>query len=121
MRDLGSSKKDVQRRAQLAFKLLRDYGVFRERGLSYGYGGIEPRVQWDDVEVWSPHEGGGALREQNEEAEDERDARRRRREAVVIHDGEGRVGEGDVWMRDSEGVMSLDMEVGDLLIDGVVH
>jgi hypothetical protein len=118
LRDLGSSKKDVQRRAQLAFRLLRDYGVFRERGLSYGYGGIEPRVQWDNVEVWS---GGGALREREDAGEEERDARRRRREAVVIHDGEGRVGEGDVWMRDREGVMSLDMEVGELVIDGVVH
>ncbi|KAF2622724.1 hypothetical protein BU25DRAFT_401962 [Macroventuria anomochaeta] len=118
LRDLGSRKKDVQRRAQLAFRLLRDYGVFRERGLSYGYGGIEPRVQWNDVEVLS---AGGGLREREDAGEDERDARRRRREAVVIHDGEGRVGEGDVWMRDREGVMSLDMEVGELVIDGVVH
>lgn len=119
LRDLGSAKKHVQRRAQLAFRLLRDYGVFRDRGLSYGYGGVEPRVQWEDVEVW---EGGGGLREREQEAgEEERDARRRRREAVVIHDGEGRVGEGDVWMRDREGVMSLDMEVGELVIDGVAH
>lgn len=128
LRDLISEKKSVQRRAQLALRLLRDHGVFRVGGLSYGYGGVEPRVSWEDVEVLpavprgAVHDHGG-LREplQEQDAEEERDARRRRREAVVIHDGEGRVGEGDVWMRDREGVMSLDMEVGELVIDGVVH
>lgn len=118
----------MQRRAQLAFRLLRDHGVFRETGLSYGYGGIEPRVGWEDVEVLPAVPRGGlrepsSLRESGieQDVEEERDARRRRREAVVIHDGEGRVGEGDVWMRDREGVMSLDMEIGELVIDGVVH
>ena len=63
--------------------------------------------------------------------EEEREARRRRREAVVIHEGDGRVGQGDVWMRDREGVLGMDfegegegevqIEVGELVIDGVVH
>ena len=119
LKDLGSRKAHVQRRAQLAIQLLRDYGVFRGRGLSYGYENIEPRVQWDGVEIWEGGVESGGLREQGEGGEEERDARRRRREAVVIHDGDGRVGEGDVWMRDREGVMSLD--VGELVIDGVVH
>lgn len=120
LRDLGSPKAAVQRKAQLAFRLLRDHGVFREYGLSYGYAGIEPRVGWEDVEIL-PAVPRGLRESVQEDGEEERDARRRRREAVVIHDGEGRVGEGDVWMRDREGVMSLDMEVGELLIDGVVH
>lgn len=62
-----------------------------------------------------------SLGESERDAEEERDVRRRRREAVVVHDGEGRVGEGDVWMRDREGVMSLDLEAGELVIDGVVQ
>lgn len=123
LRDLGSRKTHVQRRAQLAIQLLRDYGVFRGRGLSHGYENIEPRVPWDGIEIWEGGvEGGvesGGLRELGSGGEEEREARRRRREAVVIHDGDGRVGEGDVWMRDREGVMSLD--VGELVIDGVVH
>ena len=85
LRDLGSSRAAVQRKAQLAFRLLRDHGVFREYGLSYGYAGIERRVGWEDVEILPavPRE----LREPlQEDAEEERDARRRRREAVVIHD-----------------------------------
>ena len=120
LRDQGSPKAAVQRKAQLAFRLLRDHGVFREYGLSYGYAGIEPRVGWEDVEIL-PAVPRGLREPLQEDGEEERDVRRRRREAVVIHDGEGRVGEGDVWMRDREGVMSLDMEVGELVIDGVVH
>lgn len=120
LRDLGSPRPAVQRKAQLAFRLLRDHGVFRERGLSYGYAGVEPRGSWENVEIL-PVAPRGLREPLQEDAEEERDARRRRREAVVIHDGEGRVGEGDVWMRDREGVMSLDMEVGELVIDGVAH
>ncbi|KAJ8107420.1 hypothetical protein OPT61_g8880 [Boeremia exigua] len=123
LRDLGSADKAVQRSAQLAFRLLRDYGVFRTQGLSYGFAGTEPRTVLHDSVVWTPRVR-DSLRESLEsgrDVEEERDVRRRRREAVVIHDGEGRVGEGDVWMRDREGVMSLDMEVGELVIDGVVH
>lgn len=138
LRDLGSADPATQRNAQLAFRLLRDYGVFRAHaGISYGFGsagGIGPRARWDEVEVFgggagvrAPAPTRGGLREEgmeegrDAEEEEERDARRRRREAVVVHDGEGRVGEGDVWMRDRDGVMSLDMEVGELVIDGVVH
>lgn len=105
----------------MAFRLLRDYGVFRVHGgLSYGFGGLEPRARWEEVEVFEGGRESETLRE-DRDAEEERDVRRRRREAVVVHDGEGRVGEGDVWMRDREGVMSLDMEVGELVIDGVVQ
>src|SRR5690242_13994300 len=123
LRHLGSADKHVQRSAQLAFRLLRDYGVFRAHGLSYGFGGLEPRARWENVEVFGAGRPRESLRESGRDADDEeeRDVRRRRREAVVVHDGEGRVGEGDVWMRDREGVMSLDMEVGELVIDGVVQ
>lgn len=109
--------------------MLREHGLFRAHGLSYGFGGVEPRGQWEEVSAWEVGAGGRAREGVGEEGEEERDARRRRREAVVIHDGEGRVGEGDVWMRDREGVMGLDvegemdmhLEVGELVIDGVVH
>ncbi len=125
LRDLDSPDKAVQRSAQLAFMLLRDYGVFRGHGLSYAFSSVEMGARADEFGVWtSVPRARGSLREEmgsERDAEEERDARRRRREAVVIHDGEGRVGEGDVWMRDREGVMSLDMEVGELVIDGVVH
>ncbi|KAJ4987369.1 hypothetical protein SVAN01_07107 [Stagonosporopsis vannaccii] len=121
LRDLGSADKHVQRSAQLAFRLLRDYGMFRAHGLSYGFGGLEPQAGWENVEVFGGGRPRRSLRESERDAEEERDVRRRRREAVVVHDGEGRVGEGDVWMRDRDGVMNLDMEVGELVIDGVVQ
>lgn len=121
--DLDSDKPHVQRRVQFAFRLLREHGVFRTRGLGFGFGRVEPRAQWEHVEVWAGGGGGRARDGVGEGGEEERDARRRRREAVVIHDGEGRIGEADVWMRDREGAMGLDMdmEVGELVIDGVVH
>lgn len=84
-------------------------------------------MSWEEaVAVREPRE---PLREIT--GEEEREARRRRREAVVIHEGEGSVGRADVWMRDREGVLGMDLEgegeggvgieVGELVIDGVVH
>lgn len=83
-------------------------------------------MSWEEaVAVREPRE---PLREIT--GEEEREARRRRREAVVIHEGEGSVGHADVWMRDREGVLGMDfegegedvqIEVGELVIDGVVH
>ncbi|KAF3001364.1 hypothetical protein E8E13_006428 [Curvularia kusanoi] len=127
LKDIGSDNPAVQRKAKHAFRLLRSHGVLgAHTDFRYGIGGLQPRVPWDEAEVWGGGGGGGRVREPlreilGHEGEEERDARRRRREAVVIHEGEGRIGEGDVWMRDREGVMSLDMEIGELVIDGVAH
>lgn len=111
------------------------YGYGYGYGAGEGFGGAATREE-------EPYRGGGmswegavAVREPREPlreitGEEEREARRRRREAVVIHEGEGSVGHADVWMRDREGVLGMDLEgegehvqieVEELVIDGVVH
>lgn len=143
VRELGSRDGEKARRARLAVGLLRGYGVLggyysEEAGYAGGEYGAEPGsvegfggggMSWEEaVAVREPRE---PLREigAGVGGEEEREARRRRREAVVVHEGEGRVGHADVWMRDREGVLGMDfegegdvqIEVGELVIDGVVH
>ncbi|XPS70276.1 hypothetical protein M3J07_002505 [Ascochyta lentis] len=145
LRDLGSGDVRVARRARRAVGVLRGVGVFGFRveevggrgggGAGGAFAGFGRGHVWDDVDGRGDGDVDGdvdvddddvegwdttALRERGVGAVgSERDVRRRRREAVVIHEGEGRVGEGDVWMRDREGVMSL--EVDELVIDGVAY
>ncbi|KAF1840540.1 uncharacterized protein K460DRAFT_349096 [Cucurbitaria berberidis CBS 394.84] len=95
VRDLNSKDDDVKHRAQLAFNLLCDMGVWTEYSLPpptpRGAWRLLGRREWDF---------------QRDAAE--RDLRRRRREAVVIHEGDGAVGREDVYMRDQEGRMSIE-------------
>ncbi|KAG9201551.1 hypothetical protein G6514_005558 [Epicoccum nigrum] len=129
-RHLASRDGEKARRARLAARLLTRYRVL-------GHYRVSPVGGWEGWGM-SWEEAAGVrepLREiiaGEHEDEEERDARRRRREAVVIHEGEGRVGRADVWMRDREGVLGLDfeaegdrlvreLEAAELVIDGVVH
>ncbi|RMZ66575.1 Armadillo-like helical [Pyrenophora seminiperda CCB06] len=83
IRDLYSKDDGVVHRAQLAFSLLCDMGVWREASYALRTGGSG----WTVIERQSLAAGlGGAS---------ERDVRRRRREAMVISDD-------DVWMRDQD-------------------
>jgi hypothetical protein len=87
IKDLYSKDEEVVHRAQLAFNLLCEMGVWRESSLP-------PQTRkggWRLMERQGANEGRGAS---------ERDVRRRRREAVVIHDGEGAMGSEDIIMRD---------------------
>jgi hypothetical protein len=89
VKDLHSKDEEVVHRAQLAFNLLCEMGVWRESRLP-------PQTQrggWRLMErQGANHENGGS----------ERDVRRRRREAVVIHDGEGVVGDEDIPLYDHD-------------------
>lgn len=153
VRDLGSRDGERRRRARLAVGVLRGCGVLGAEGgeagggggygYGYGYGagagdgfggagGFEDGAYRGGGMSWEEAVGVSAPREPLREitGEEEREARRRRREAVVIHEGEGSVGRADVWMRDREGVLGMDLEgegegvqveVGELVVDGVVH
>lgn len=77
-------------RAQLAFNLLCEMGVWRDTTFPPQI----PRGEWRLMESRGRvGEGSGS----------ERDVRRRRREAVVISDGEGGIGGREVFMGDQEG------------------
>ncbi|KAL6711800.1 hypothetical protein ACN47E_002843 [Coniothyrium glycines] len=93
LRDLKSKDGDVRHRAQLALNLLCEMGV------------------WKDGDAVAPRSGRGAWRLVGDARrggeEQERDLRRRRREAVVIHEGSGAIGQGDLYMRDEEGTMGM--------------
>ena len=90
IKDLYSKDDEVVHRAQLAFNLLCDMGVWREAS----YAPQTPGSGWTLMERQGTATGlGGAS---------ERDVRRRRREAMVISDGEGMIGSEQVWMRDQE-------------------
>ncbi|KAI4926050.1 uncharacterized protein J4E92_006787 [Alternaria infectoria] len=84
IKDLYCADGEVLHRAQLAFNLLGDMGVWRDDGLL-----PNNRFRWDVVQ---PGVGSGS----------QRDLRRRRREAMVISDGEGLIGSDDVYMRGPE-------------------
>lgn len=86
IKDLHSKDDEVKHRAQLAFDLLCETGVWRE----YSAPPTTPRGSW---RLLGQREWG--LRRETAE----RDVRRRRREAVVIHEGDGAVGREDVYMR----------------------
>ncbi|KAI4957681.1 hypothetical protein J4E86_004820 [Alternaria arbusti] len=86
IKDLYCADGEVLHRAQLAFNLLGDMGVWRDDGLL-----PNNRFRWDVVQ--QPGMGSGS----------QRDLRRRRREAMVISDGEGLFGSDDVYMREPEG------------------
>ncbi|KAF2850780.1 hypothetical protein T440DRAFT_424354, partial [Plenodomus tracheiphilus IPT5] len=79
LRDLKSGDDDVRRKAQLAFNMLCELGIWKEWR-------VERKIRraggWRVV-------GGVERRWQERGEEGERDVRRRRREAVVIHEGEG--------------------------------
>jgi hypothetical protein len=83
IKDLYCADGEVLHRAQLAFNLLGDMGVWRDDSLLPNHG-----FRWDVVQ---PRMGGGSQDE----------VRRRRREAMVISDGDGLIGR-DVYMRDPE-------------------
>ncbi|RII07547.1 hypothetical protein CUC08_Gglean008517 [Alternaria sp. MG1] len=84
IKDLYCADGEVLHRAQLAFNLLGDMGVWRDDSLLPNHG-----FRWDVVQ---PRMGGGSQDE----------VRRRRREAMVISDGDGLIGHDDVYMRDPE-------------------
>jgi hypothetical protein len=86
-KDLNSKDDETKHRAQLAFDLLRAYGVLR----------VPRTTSRDGWRLHEPSTSPGVT--------DTRDLRRRRREAVVIHDGDvdRPIGEEDVYMRDAEG------------------
>ncbi|RYN30570.1 hypothetical protein AA0112_g6771 [Alternaria arborescens] len=84
IKDLYCADGEVLHRAQLAFNLLGDMGVWRDDSLLPNHG-----FKWDVVQ---PRMGGGSQDE----------VRRRRREAMVISDGDGLIGRDDVYMRDPE-------------------
>ncbi|KAL1795115.1 hypothetical protein ACET3X_006931 [Alternaria dauci] len=84
IKDLYCADGEVLHRAQLAFNLLGDMGVWRDDSLLPSHG-----LRWDVVQ---PSMAGGSQDE----------VRRRRREAMVISDGEGLIGRGDVYMRGPE-------------------
>jgi hypothetical protein len=100
-RDLASQDPDTQHLAQLAFDLLNDYNVFHQ----------SPSTGIDDlrraVPGWAPntarYPGPPGTRDAAE-----RDLRRRRREAMVLNEGDRPVGQEDVFMRDTEGRLSMD-------------
>lgn len=96
MRDLHSKDEEVEHRAQLALNLLCDMGVWRENS-------VPPRTSRGS---WRLVGRRGGLQQGNVS---EREVRRRRREAVVIHDGDGAIGNEDVYMRDQQGWMSAEM------------
>lgn len=84
IKDLYCADGEVLHRAQLAFNLLGDMGVWRDDSLLPNNG-----FRWDVIQ---PRMGGSSQGE----------VRRRRREAMVISDGEGMIGSEDVYMRDPE-------------------
>lgn len=96
MRDLHSKDEEVEHRAQLALNLLCDMSVWRENS-------VPPRTSRGS---WRLVGRRGGLQQGNVS---EREVRRRRREAVVIHDGDGAIGNEDVYMRDQQGWMSAEM------------
>lgn len=87
-RDLRCGVPRTRRRAWRAVRMVRGFGGAGRWGERAGRG--ERGVLWE------------AGLERGAREVEERDARRRRREAVVVHDGVGRIGEGDVWMRERE-------------------
>ncbi|XP_014558428.1 hypothetical protein COCVIDRAFT_94311 [Bipolaris victoriae FI3] len=90
IKDLYSKDQEVVHRAQLAFNLLCDMGVWRDSSLAPRI----PRGGWRLMESRAQVGGVGSS---------ERDVRRRRREAVVISDGEGTIASRGVFARDHEG------------------
>jgi hypothetical protein len=84
IKDLYCADGEVLHRAQLAFNLLGDMGVWRDDSLLPNNG-----FRWDVVQ---PRVGSGS----------QGDVRRRRREAMVIGDGEGLIGSDDIYTRDPE-------------------
>lgn len=92
IKDLYSKDDEVVHRAQLAFNLLCDMGVWRDSSLAPQ----TPRGGWRLMESRGHVGGAGGS---------EREVRRRRREAMVISDGDGDggIGGGDVFMSDQEG------------------
>ncbi|KAG9188239.1 hypothetical protein G6011_02162 [Alternaria panax] len=82
IKDLYCADGEVLHRAQLAFNLLGDMGVWIDDSLLANNG-----LRWDVVQ---PRTGGSS----------QGDVRRRRREAMVISDGQGLIGSDDVYMRD---------------------
>ncbi|KAF1932395.1 uncharacterized protein M421DRAFT_291073 [Didymella exigua CBS 183.55] len=94
LRDLGSANERVRRRARLAFRVLRDHGVFGGRGMAHVFPGLEP-PDWEHVDVL-PAVPRGGLREAVQQEEEERDARRRR---AMCGCGIARAWWGWMWMR----------------------
>ncbi|KAJ4287246.1 hypothetical protein N0V90_012644 [Kalmusia sp. IMI 367209] len=106
IRDVHTTDSARQRRAYLAFRLLEEYGYVRHR-----YGVPPPTPVTHRV-------GGpgrwlrGTTRDRRNSDPLERDLRRRRREAMVINEGDRPISQEDVWMRDGEGRMSTEEQMG---------
>ncbi|KAH7123825.1 hypothetical protein B0J11DRAFT_506875 [Dendryphion nanum] len=96
-KDLDSRNPLRVRRAELALRLLDDYGVLRECRASYNR---NFSMREDLVEVPLPRRS----RNSNEE----RELRRRRREAMFFNEGDRPISQEDVWMRDDTGLMGPD-------------
>jgi hypothetical protein len=108
--DANSQNEERKHAAGVAFSLLEEYGYM---GHQYGVPPPTPATP-------QAHRV-GARREWLREGPtrvglngdlEERDLRRRRREAMVINEGDRPISQEDVWMRDGDGRMSTEEQVG---------
>jgi hypothetical protein len=96
--DLVSHDPETRHRAELAFELLNDYNVFYQ----------SPSTGIDDLRRAVPGWAPNTARYPGSRDAAERDLRRRRREAMVLNEGDRPVTHEDVFMRDTEGRLSMD-------------